>query len=212
MGPPEAPHAAVAEFQVAVDEYVELHRRLERRWHPVWLAGEEMETAADELRRELRDAPLMAGAPRLFNAGVAGIFREKVGDALRKQGYNVEALAEPEDEEAGGGWGRPIPYEWLDPRASRPLWPLPAVLPVLPLELEYRLVGRDLVLLDVEANMAVDVLDLVPEPPWNPHDEEPMTPEDRFMPGPDEAFGCLYGDVMDYIELDDHERRDRIEE
>jgi hypothetical protein len=43
---------------------------------------------------------------------------------------------------------------------SRPAWPtLVTALPTLPLEVEYRIVNRDLVLIDVGANIIVDVLD-----------------------------------------------------
>jgi hypothetical protein len=45
-------------------------------------------------------------------------------------------------------------------------WPaLLAVLPALPEELEYRFIGRDLVLVDVHADLIVDVLkDALPVP------------------------------------------------
>jgi hypothetical protein len=75
---------------------------------------------------------------------------------------------------------------------------------VLPLELEYRLVGRDLVLVDVHANMVVDLLDLAPpasvdslrEGPSSPESDE--TPsweeeEERGVPLDEEFRGCVDG-------------------
>jgi hypothetical protein len=61
-----------------------------------------------------------------------------------------------------------------------------AHLPVLPLELEYRLVGRDLVLRDVDANLVLDVLDLaLPTPELIvPDDDEEFIEDDEFI-------GCL---------------------
>jgi hypothetical protein len=47
-------------------------------------------------------------------------------------------------------------FPWL---AANAMWPLMiAALPPLPEELEYRFVGRDLVLLDVHAGLIVDIL------------------------------------------------------
>ena len=47
----------------------------------------------------------------------------------------------------------------LPPGIGRPAWPADYnALPDLPAELEYRFVGRNLVLLDAEATLVVDVL------------------------------------------------------
>jgi hypothetical protein len=47
----------------------------------------------------------------------------------------------------------------VPPGIGRPVWPAVFnVLPGLPAELEYRFVGRNLVLLDAEANLVVDVV------------------------------------------------------
>ena len=49
------------------------------------------------------------------------------------------------------------PYPSELPLSTVP-YPLLSVLPPLPAELEYRIVGPDLVLLDIDAQMVVDVL------------------------------------------------------
>jgi hypothetical protein len=58
-----------------------------------------------------------------------------------------------------GGWP-PLTvngaFPWL---AGNAMWPfMIETLPALPAELEYRFVGRDLVLLDVRAELVVDIL------------------------------------------------------
>jgi hypothetical protein len=68
----------------------------------------------------------------------------------------------PPDPEIDGG-GRPI-RRVAEVNAAYPLhfgahpWSVFRALPPLPEELEYRFVGRDLVLIDVTANLVVDVL------------------------------------------------------
>ena len=70
-------------------------------------------------------------------------------------------MAAPFDEDAFVvGWWTPVVNEPLPWSGMGSGWPLFTDLPRLPLELEYRLIGRDVVLLDARANMVLDILDL----------------------------------------------------
>lgn len=159
MGDPAADARALIAFEVAVNDYVGLHRRLERAWPPSWfIAGlERTEGAASELRTALRDARPQAVQGGLFAPDVADVFRFRIATALQGKNYDLVAMTARLDE---AGWRKPVVNEPLPWGASGVTWPVFSGLPPLPPELEYRLIGRDLVLFDVHANLVVDTLDL----------------------------------------------------
>jgi hypothetical protein len=72
-------------------------------------------------------------------------------------------------------------------------WSVSDVLPMLPVELEYRVVGRDVVLRDVETGNVVDVLELA-LPFWVelPDDTPPPYEEEDRPPSLYEPSGCIY--------------------
>ena len=82
----------------------------------------------------------------------------------------------------------------------RAAWPLLTPLPALPPGLEYRVVGRDLVLRDVEADLVLDVLELaLPITAMLPRSHAPEAYEETapgdgdelVVPLDDEFSGCL---------------------
>jgi hypothetical protein len=88
------------------------------------------------------------------------LLRERILDVLREHRIDPVALLEAAaDDEPGEVAPRPRVnerYSWSWPSFAPP--PVLFGLPRLPEELQYRFVGRDLVLVDVEANLVVDVL------------------------------------------------------
>jgi hypothetical protein len=123
---------AITDFTMAVNRYAEIHRLLADPMSA--LAGADLEQAA-RARRAHRAAILEAhGALQrggVFTPRVAAHFRCQIELAKRHAGTAVAAM-----------------------------WPAVLLaLPELPPELEYRLVDRDLVLLDPELNLVVDVLE-----------------------------------------------------
>jgi len=221
MGDPAADERALVRFESVVNEYVDLHRRLERAF-PIWFISdlEQLESAAAELRIVLRDARPQAAQGHFFTSEVADVFRFRIGKTLRERSYNIEAMTSSTDDESGvEGWWEAVVNERLPLGGVGAFWPIFENLPGLPLELEYRLIGRDLVLLDVHANMVVDVLDLaLPVVPTGPLREEPVLPntedtriaaEDEPVTALDEEFiGCWYGEVRDFQLRDEQEIRE----
>jgi hypothetical protein len=160
--------AALRSFHQSIGEYVELHRRLAAPVSSLGICSdpEAIASAADELAAALRAARPVAAAGDVFGPEVADLFR------LRLALIRAEA-APPSPEVPPGllgeeGFCRPLPvvqtrFAWAD---SSPIGEeAEHVLPTLPRELEYRRVGRALVLLDVPANLVVDVLDEAFPPP-----------------------------------------------
>ena len=100
-------------------------------------------------------AAVATPAPRIFTLPVAMVFRQIVAKTLEDSGGAAAAMSAP------GNWPlrHPAVLERF-PTAEFHAFPevLARALPGLPDFLEYRLIGRDLVLRDVEADLIVAVL------------------------------------------------------
>lgn len=174
LGDAAADERALAAFEVRITDYAALHRRLARAWPPASLLAdpEQAEAAADALRAALREARPQAAQGGLFTPDVADVLRFRIANAVREASYDVAVMTWPPDGEDAGRWrpevNQPVPWGVVPAK-----WPLLAMLPPLPPELAYRFIGRDLVLVDVSANLVVDILDLAlpatrPAPPREP--------------------------------------------
>jgi hypothetical protein len=156
--------AAVTHFRRAVDSYVELHRQVERGLptlapsqnpHDIYEAISTMQTAMQAARRGARQGDL-------FTPEVSRVLRMRLREALAKHGYQPADLLEIMQLEALEYPADPVspvanePFQWEPPPLMVPC--LLHVLPALPDELMYRFVGPDLVLIDLHANLVVDVL------------------------------------------------------
>ena len=143
-------------FANSVESYARLHREaLESVPRELCGGPEELELTRSLLDIEIRRLRPDAREGEIFTREVGTLIRSRVEAAVRNAGWI------PPDPEIDGG-GRPVrrvaevnavyPYFGTHP------WSVFRALPPLPEELEYRLVGRDLVLIDVTANLVVDVL------------------------------------------------------
>jgi len=150
-------YKTVSSFLRAVDEYVVVHRVDGPLEEKLCLPDEAYASV-----RSLAAVPLDARpSPQegdIFLPDVADLFRDEIARMLHHSEYhppdfaaqmNVEELTTP-----------PIvvnkPLPWGVGRWT--FTSLLATLPALPEALEYRLVGRNLALVDVRANIVVDVL------------------------------------------------------
>ena len=156
QGPDTGYEPAVEQFRAAVNEYVELQRLLANPLATLTHRAdpEQAERARHAHRSLIREARALADRPKIFTPFVSAYLQEHIQWALRIL---------PSDHEQ---------------------WPLVYVintLPELPIELKYRFEARDLVLLDVAADMVVDVLqDALPAPALEdvgPNEDEMCVPE-----------------------------------
>jgi hypothetical protein len=210
MGDPLADQQALATFEAAVNDYVDLHRRLERGWSSFWFISdpEQVEGAAAEFRRVLRDARPHATPGSFFASDVADVFRFRVGRTLRQSNLDIAAFDIYSEDGETTGWWTPVVNEPLPIGAVGAFGWIVEALPLLPFELEYRLIGRDLALVDVHANMVLDVLDLaLPVAPGFLDDDRPLDDfeeerppyleqEQPIRPLGEEFMGCLHGQVL----------------
>jgi hypothetical protein len=149
------------DFARRISEYVELHRQVERYVSPHWLFidPEEGCRAVTELADAIRRMRPDAREGDIFSPAVSRAFQRQIRHALVVHGVSVAALFD--EMRADGGETTPAPtvneaFSWALGNVM-PVFML-QVLPALPDELQYRFVGWDLVLIDLPANLVVDVL------------------------------------------------------
>ncbi len=132
---------AITEFQRAADRYAFQHRQVERR------LGGNPEGAA--LSLGLRMVRTAASEGEFFTPLVADAFKSRLQKALRTAGC--------ESPNARNDFRVPRVHEAPAASALLPAC-LTATLPRLPAELEYRAAGVALLLVDVHADLVIDVL------------------------------------------------------
>jgi hypothetical protein len=161
--------AAVSEpvraFVNATRAYADTHRRLERQLGPIeiTMSVERINSNIQQLATAIRAARHDAAQGDLFTAALAPELRVRIAEALAAHDFTAGDVL-------GEGRVEGIDYERVALRVNATFpWMLsvamfPCVieaLPPLPPELQYRIVGSDLVLIDVHASLVVDILPAV---------------------------------------------------
>ena len=151
---------AILLFRRAVEDYAALHRRLVR----VLPSASPQATPAQVHAREVAFEKLIAGERKSSTTG--DLFIPQIQPVIRR--VASEMLSGPagaalldtiKEEDTKGRASIRINARYPDnvPLSSVPAQLL-AALPPLPEELEYRFVGRDLILLDAKARLVADVM------------------------------------------------------
>jgi hypothetical protein len=153
------------DFQKRVADYVKLHKIARSEVHGLkpTTSAEEIEHHEHRLAKRLRESGREAVQGNIFTTGIAAEFRRLIGVTMRG----------PEADRIRESLRRAAPVHLSAIRVNQtypagvPLQSTPPSLllnlPPLPPELEYRLVGRALILRDIEANLIVDFIpDAVP--------------------------------------------------
>jgi hypothetical protein len=159
LSPQTFEEQAFARFETAVDEYARLQRHLARSLPVPPIFGEDEMFRTDDLREAIVAARPQARPGMFFTFEMAFVLRQRIDDAFQRHpgaGTNVVTRGgyEPVPGEPGPEVNQPFPavvasVRWL---------PLVRALPPLPRELDFALWGRDLVLVDVDANLVLDIL------------------------------------------------------
>jgi hypothetical protein len=149
------------QFQDAVETYAQLHRRLEQDVPPLTAASNPREIIASSkaLAARIRAARATAREGDFFTAEEGDAFRVVIARALYTHHFTADDMIAAGREEAPPLLPKltvNTRFPWAHGAA---VWPCVLLaLPQLPEELEYRFIGRDLVLVDVHANLVVDIL------------------------------------------------------
>lgn len=149
------------DFNHQVARYVRLHRRLERALPPEHRFGDSEDTAigVDALHTAIADARPNAQPGTIFTPAVANLLAARLDRAIARQHLTPADVWVAMHLWDPSGLPAPTVNGRFPPVRHVRVWPtLVAVLPALPPELQYRFVGRDLVLLDVHADLVVDIL------------------------------------------------------
>jgi hypothetical protein len=160
LAPPAVEERALERFAAAIDDYVALHHRLETPFpEKLFDDAEEMFAVRDALRSALVRARRHAQQGNIFTPDVAVVITRALDRTIRELGYDpTEILADITADREPGVRDPEVnePYPWS---IGSSMWPaFLRALPPLPPELEYRFAERDLVLIDIHANLVVDVL------------------------------------------------------
>ena len=156
---PGADAGALKRFSGLVANYVTLRKKISEEIPPIQVTPKpsEINAASDALARAVQRARPNAQQGLFFTPEIAGAFRRTLELALRKTDRAaVLALINEEP----GALKRPDVHQRFP--AGDILATTPAVLlqslPTLPKELEYRFVGRVLILRDIDAALVLDYL------------------------------------------------------
>ncbi len=151
--------AIVQDFEKRVSAYVQLHNTAESTLPKLKTTPSEEKIShhQHELARAIRAARSDAKPGDIFTPQIAGEFRRLIGIAMKADGKEIGAsLRHSEPVQLHLRVNEPYP-------ANVPLQSTPPSLllnlPKLPQEVEYRIEGRGLVLLDVRANLVVDLIE-----------------------------------------------------
>jgi hypothetical protein len=176
----------MTQFINRVYDFVELHRRAAAGIEqPLCSDPEGVARQADALANAIRIARPRAKEGDIFTMAASEMFRTKIAAIIRRTDFDVAAFLARHAYE-GDEMDVQV-FGTLDWHTHLALTPLVRELPALPPELEYQFVGRDLVLVDVAANMVVDVLrDALPLPADAP---TPVATSSPCSPHP-ELEGC----------------------
>jgi hypothetical protein len=152
------PWTGTFEFLARAHEYVETHRRLAAGIEqPLCADPEELTRQARALATAIHDARPLAVEGDIFTPAAAVAFRARIADVVRRKDIDVASYI-AQDEGAGELLELYV-FGTLPWRTGDVRWVhVVRELPVLPEELEYGFVGPHLALVDVPANLIVDVL------------------------------------------------------
>jgi hypothetical protein len=158
----------IKDFQQRLEHYIKFQRGIEKdigaKQKPVddpQVINRKQETLAGTIRANRRNAK----QGDIFTPQIANEFRRLLNPEVKgRRGAEIkEELSEDFGEEADEGKPKPVPmkvnakYPEGNPLPTVPA-NLLAALPTLPPDVEYRIIGRNLILRDVDANIIVDFI------------------------------------------------------
>ena len=149
------------DFKTRVDKYMDLHNRLEKESPPLKETKDaaKIKASQEALAEKIRAA--RAGAPQgeIFTPEIAQLFRRLMYPELKGPDAPETKRAIKDDAPAPKSVALKVNARYPE---SQPLPTVPAnllaELPKLPEDLEYRIVGKTLILRDVHANVIVDFI------------------------------------------------------
>lgn len=151
--------AAFRAFHAAVARYVAMQQKILTEVPGLTpnSTARELNEASDRLAAAMRRARPKAAQGEFFDKAASQVIRQRLNDALRAPAATV--VIESIDDEAPETARPSIHLRFPEASALATMPPsLLGLLPPLPKELEYRIMGEDLVLRDVGAALVIDFI------------------------------------------------------
>jgi hypothetical protein len=171
---PTAAEAPVLEaFNQRIAVYVQLRDEVERTLSLQWSfdEAEDLFEAIEAMRSGIRARRPTATVGAILTPDVGTLIRARLENRLSACGQKVEDVLAFINEERSPTARSPQINERFPWELGSAMWPsFMGVLPPLPDELEYRFADRDLVLVDVHADLVVDILVKALPPPSDADD------------------------------------------
>jgi hypothetical protein len=154
---------ATQNFQRSVAEYVVLHQLQEHEVQPVLVPPDigQIQRAVRALQIRIQVARVTARPGDIITPEVARMFRRRIATCLTPEQWKAVLADQASDEEGepvespplyvNMEWPEQVPFDFVPPQLLQSL-------PRLPQGLQYRIIGRSLVLWDHHANLIVDFL------------------------------------------------------
>jgi hypothetical protein len=158
--PPVNPDAQVlADFKARIDKYVEIRKKADDSAPPLKKTDDAAEIKTAQLALGERIGAARAGVKpgEIFTPEIAALFRRLIHPETKDPDTKA-LLKEKKDQPKPSAvplWKVGMPYPEKEPLATMP----PEVLerlPKLPADIEYRFVGKHLILRDVRSNTIID--------------------------------------------------------
>lgn len=147
---------AVRDFQARVAKYVEQRKKDAGSSPRPTNSPDKLSESQKDLAEKVKALRRNAGQGDIFTPDIAAYFRQRISSTLEgPNGAKIRASLRHAEPLHGIELRVNEPYPQGIPLQSTPPTLL-SDLPVLPEELEYRIVGRDLVLVDIAPNLIVD--------------------------------------------------------
>ena len=159
---PVTPDDAIATFTTATHDYALMHRRIEQQLGPmaVTAAPATILKGIEKMAAAIRVARPDARQGDVFAPAVAPLLRARIAIALAEHDLTAEDVRAAAVDEGNEFSAVPLrvngTFPWVLGSAMFPC--VIEALPPLPPELQYRIVGDDLLLIDVHASLIVDLL------------------------------------------------------
>jgi hypothetical protein len=150
---------AIAEFNANVRAYCLLRDEIGMPSDRIFGDPEDLVILRDVLRHAMQERRPFARSGEIFTAGPAAVFRHIIAATAASENVALKDVVRAMRADRAPGAIRPVvnePYDW---RLGAWMWPaLLLELPPLPVDVEYRIVGSDLILIDLRAGLVVDIL------------------------------------------------------
>ena len=151
--------AAFRAFDAAVARYIALQQKVRTEVPGLRpeLTAQQLNDASDRLAAAIRRARPRAAQGEFFDAEAARLIRQRIVDAVRAPGSTLvlESIDDETPPKVKPGIHLRFP-EGLEMATMPPS--ILALLPRIPSELEYRIIGEYLVLRDVSAGLIIDFI------------------------------------------------------